>query len=116
MDWHHYRFRSQWDIDAPPDAVYAVLQRAEAYPEWWPQVREAARVDDRTGTARIRSLIPYDLLITLRETHRDDAARLLETEISGDLVGWARWTVTARGAGARAVFEQDVDAHKPLLR
>src|SRR5438105_8188092 len=37
---HRYRFRSEWLLAAPPAVVYAVLERAEAYPRWWPQVRE----------------------------------------------------------------------------
>ncbi|MEK8173239.1 SRPBCC family protein [Streptomyces sp. M19] len=116
MDWCHYRFRSRWDLDAPPRAVYAVLAVGEEYPLWWPQVREATRVDASVGTARIRSLIPYDLVITLGEMREDRAAGLLESRLGGDLEGWARWTVTAHGTGTRAVFEQDVVARKPLLR
>ncbi|MDT0545297.1 MULTISPECIES: SRPBCC family protein [Streptomyces] len=116
MDWCRYRFRSHWDLDAPPAAVYRLLAAGDDYPGWWPQVREAVRSDERTGTARFRSMIPYDLVITVREARQDPAAGVLEMTFSGDLEGWARWTVTARGSGARARFEQDVVVRKPLLR
>ncbi|MFE1772209.1 SRPBCC family protein [Streptomyces sp. NPDC059008] len=119
-DWsrrlHHYRFRSVWLLDAPPAAVYAALAHAEAYPRWWPQVREVTALDDRSGTARFRSLLPYDLKVTATERVRDPEAGLLEIAMRGDLEGWARWTVAPAGGGTRAVFDQDVEVRKPLLR
>ena len=116
MDWTRYRFRSMWVLPAPPAAVYAALERVEDYPRWWRQVREVERADDATGVIRVRSLLPYDITFTVREVRRDAAAGVLEAAISGDLVGWARWTVTARGTGTLARYEQVVDVNKPLLR
>ncbi|MFJ4757551.1 SRPBCC family protein [Streptomyces sp. NPDC088763] len=116
MDWSHYRFCSLWELPAPPAAVHEVLERAEDYPRWWPQVREVRRIDDTTGVITVRSLLPYDLTFTAREVRRDRAAGVLEIAISGDLDGWARWTITPRGAGCLARYEQVVDVNKPLLR
>ncbi|MBT2509148.1 SRPBCC family protein [Streptomyces sp. ISL-98] len=116
MDWCHYRFRTVWDLTASPDAVFAVLERAEEYPRWWPQVREATRVDDRTGTFRFRSLLPYELVVTVGETRRDAAAGVLEAAMTGDMDGWARWTVRPHGTGTRAVYEQEVEVRKALVR
>ncbi|APE20521.1 SRPBCC family protein [Streptomyces venezuelae] len=116
MDWCRYRFRSVWRLAAPPDAVYAVLARTEEYPRWWPQVREVVPVDDTTGTARFRSLLPYDILVTARVLRRDPEARVLEAGLGGDLEGWARWTVSPEGAGTRALYEQEVEVRARLLR
>ncbi|MEC4015596.1 SRPBCC family protein [Streptomyces sp. H27-D2] len=116
MDWSRYRFRSVWDVDATPEAVFAVLERAEEYPLWWPQVRSVSRIDERTGSARFRSALPYELVVTAREQRRDPATGVLEIAMSGDLLGWARWTVLPRGAGARALYEQEVEVRKPLMR
>ncbi|MEX0168057.1 SRPBCC family protein [Streptomyces sp. LMG1-1-1.1] len=116
MDWCRYRFRSVWRLPAPPDAVYAALERAEDYPRWWPQVREVVPLDDATGTARFRSVLPYDLVVTVRALRRDPAARVLEIGLGGDLEGWARWTITAEGAGARVEYEQEVEVRARLLR
>ncbi|WP_310729111.1 SRPBCC family protein [Streptomyces sp. N2A] len=119
-DWsrrlHRYRFRSVWLLRAPPAVVYAVLERAESYPQWWPQVREVTRIDDRSGTARFRSLLPYDLRVVATEHVRDPGAGVLEIAMRGDLTGWARWTVVPGAGGTRAVFEQDVEVCKPLIR
>jgi hypothetical protein len=117
MDWNHYRFRSLWTLPAPAPVAYRALERIEDYPLWWPQVREVTRLDDTSGLVRIRSLLPYDLTSTLREGRRDPETGVLEVGLSGDIDGWARWTVTRLGpGGCLAHYEQEVDVRKPLLR
>ncbi|MEV1069349.1 SRPBCC family protein [Streptomyces sp. NPDC050263] len=116
MDWTRYRFRSLWTLPAPPARVYDALERAEEYPRWWRQVREVNRLDDTTGVIRIRSLLPYDLTFTARAVRRDAAAGVLEIAMTGDIDGWARWTITADGPGALARYDQVVQVNKPLLR
>ncbi|MGW2034436.1 SRPBCC family protein [Streptomyces spinosus] len=116
MEWNHYRFLSVWPLPAPPATVYAALERAEDYPRWWPQVRAVTRLDDGTGVITIRSALPYALTSTVRETRRDPAAGVLEVTLSGDIDGWARWTVTPGGPGALARYDQEVRVRKPLLR
>ncbi|MFI2643687.1 SRPBCC family protein [Streptomyces sp. NPDC018610] len=116
MDWTHYRFRSLWHLSAPPATVYGALERVEDYPRWWRQVREVRRTGESGAALRIRSLLPYDLVLTVRETRRDPAAGVLEAVVSGDIEGWARWTLTAHDAGTLARYDQVVDVDKPLLR
>ncbi|MFI9806867.1 SRPBCC family protein [Streptomyces sp. NPDC052301] len=116
MDWTHYRFCSLWSLPAPPGAVYTVLERAEDYPRWWPQVRAVTRLDDDTGVLTIRSVLPYAMTFTARATRHDRVAGILEVVMSGDIDGWARWTVTADGPGTLVRYDQVVDVRKPLLR
>ncbi|MEU1471406.1 SRPBCC family protein [Streptomyces sp. NPDC005761] len=116
MDWSRYRFVSVWELPAPPRAVYAHLERVEDYPQWWPQVREVTPVDDASGTARIRSLLPYDLVMTMRARRRDAPGGVLEVTLTGDLEGWARWTVVPHGTGSRATYEQEVVVRRALMR
>ncbi|MFF9487453.1 SRPBCC family protein [Streptomyces sp. NPDC014676] len=117
MDWNHYRFRSLWTLSAPAPVVYRVLERIEDYPLWWPQVRDVTRLDDTSGIVTIRSFLPYDLTSTVREGRRDPETGILEAGLSGDIDGWARWTVTRLGPhGCLAHYEQEVDVRTPLLR
>ncbi|MEU6552635.1 SRPBCC family protein [Streptomyces sp. NPDC046915] len=116
MDWSHYRFRSLWSLPAPTTAVYEALERAEEYPRWWPQVRAVTRLDDTTGVITIRSVLPYDMTFTARETRRDPASGILEATLSGDIEGRVCWTVTPHGSGSMARYDQVVDVRKPLLR
>ncbi|MGV9882946.1 SRPBCC family protein [Streptomyces sp. NPDC003006] len=116
MNWCHYRFRSLWDLPCSPADAYAALERVEDYPLWWPQVREVTTADGRSGVARFRSFLPYDLLVTAHERRRDPDAGVLEIGMTGDLDGWARWTVTAGPEGTRARYDQEVEVRRPLLR
>ncbi|MFI5533193.1 SRPBCC family protein [Kitasatospora sp. NPDC051853] len=116
MDANHYRLTSAWALPAAPARVYAALRDVEHYPDWWPQIRTVRRLDDHTGELLIRSVLPYSLLLTAREQLQDEAAGLLAAELTGDLVGWSRWTVRPDGPGTRAVFEEEVRPAKPLMR
>ncbi|MFG2605388.1 SRPBCC family protein [Streptomyces sp. NPDC048514] len=113
---NHYRFRSLWALPAAPPAVFAALERPEDYPRWWPQVRSVSRLDENTGVITIRSVLPYGITSTMRQTRRDRAAGVLEVALTGDIDGWARWTVTADGPGTLARYDQEVDVRKALLR
>ncbi|NUS14215.1 MAG: polyketide cyclase [Streptomyces sp.] len=116
MDWSHYRFRSVWRLAADPDAVYRVLERPDAYPEWWPQIREVRQTGETTGVLRFRSVLPYDLVVTARSVRQDPQGRVLEAAMEGDLEGWVRWTVTGAGPGTVLRYDQDVVVRKPLMR
>ncbi|WP_035841907.1 SRPBCC family protein [Kitasatospora azatica] len=116
-DFNHYHLVSSWRLPAPPAAVYHALREVEEYPRWWPQVRQVERLDDSSGRVRIRSVLPYELVLIARERRQDEAAGVLEAELTGDLAGWSRWTVSPDGPGAsRAVFEEEVRPGKPLMR
>ena len=116
MDWTHYRFRARWDLPVPPAVVYPLLERAEDYPRWWPQVRGVDPIDDTSGVISIRASLPYVLTFTAREVRRDPVAGVLEIAMTGDLEGWARWTLTADGSGTLARYDQEVDLNRQSLR
>ncbi len=80
-------------------------------------MRAVTRLDENTGVVRVRSFLPYELVVAVREKRRAPEAGVLEVAISGDMDGWARWTVRPRGAdGTRAVYEQEVEVRKTLVR
>ncbi|MFK0254725.1 SRPBCC family protein [Streptomyces sp. NPDC090445] len=116
--WSRYRFRSLWDLDAPPERVYSVLEQADDYGSWWPQVRGIERIDAHSSALRIRSVLPYEIRITASEVLHDPARRILEAALHGDIEGWARWTVRPLpgGGGTRVLYEQEVEVRRPLLR
>jgi hypothetical protein len=116
MDWNHYRFRSLWPLPVALTTGYEALRKVDEYPHWWPQVRSVHRLDDATAVLTIRSFLPYDLTFTAREARRDLEAGVLEISMTGDIEGWARWTITSDGTGILARYDQVVDVTKPLLR
>jgi hypothetical protein len=115
---HRYVFRSTWHLDAPVADVTAALEEVGSYPAWWPEVREATRIDEDTYELRCRSTLPYDLVFETRRSVHDTVGGVLEANMIGDLEGFSRWTISADplGAGTVAVFDEDVVANKRLLR
>jgi uncharacterized protein YndB with AHSA1/START domain len=116
VDLNQYAFRSEWHLDAPPADVYAVLHELADYPAWWPEVRRSEQVADQAFTLTCRSTLPYDLVFTTTQSRQDPEAGVLEANLAGDLDGFSRWTITASGPGATAVFEEEVEATKRSLR
>lgn len=102
MSGTEFEFRSEWTTPAPVERVHDVLADLERYPEWWPQVRAVAKIDDDTARVLCRSVLPYTLDLTLHAVRRDPS--LLEVEISGDLTGWSRVELASRGAGSTHVI------------
>ncbi|WP_182377417.1 SRPBCC family protein [Nocardioides sp. WS12] len=99
-------FASSWEVAAPVDAVAATLTDLEHYPDWWPQVRAVAKLGPDTAWVRCRSALPYTLDLVLDAVTR--TAPVVEVRISGDLDGFARFTLSATGTGTRLDFRQEV--------
>lgn len=113
---HEYRFRSVWKLGVPPDRVFDELADLSSYPEWWREVRGVDETGEHEWRVRVRSFLPYDLVFTTRATKRDGASGVIEASLAGDVDGFSRWTVEPDGDGTRAVFEEEVEARKSLLR
>lgn len=120
----HYRFEHGLTVRAPLGAVHDLLVDLERYPSWWPQVRAVGSLGPDTALVVSRSVLPYDLEMTLHAVRR--AAPVLEVRISGSIDGFARWRLRADGPLTVLAYEQEVDARgalalasyllKPLLR
>jgi hypothetical protein len=115
-DAGHYVFRTEWRIDAAPDAVYAALADVAGYPAWWHEVRETVELGPESGRIRCRSLLPYDLTMVLTRELVDADARVLRARLEGDLNGTSQWHVTPNGHGSVAVFDEDVRVGKAMVR
>ncbi len=113
---HTYVFTGTWQLPAAPDVVYSCLERLDLYPEWWPQVREARRIDDDTCAVVVRSHLPYSLRVTAHRHETDPGAGKLHARLSGDLEGFVGWTLRAHQGGTAADFHEEVIATKALLR
>jgi hypothetical protein len=112
---HRYRFVSRWTVDAPPDAAYAAIYEGASYPSWWPEVKEARKLDEDHLWMRTRSLLPYELAFGLVRTIADPRAGVLEARLTGDLEGTIRWTIEAVADGCLITFDEDVVTTNPTL-
>ena len=109
-------FHHRWPVPAAPEQLVDLLADVEGYPRWWPQVRSVERVDGDSGRVRIRSLLPMTLQLVLTSEIEDREGGVLRVALSGDLDGWARWTVTGSVEGSVATFEQEARAAARLER
>ncbi|MFC8451107.1 SRPBCC family protein [Kitasatospora sp. NPDC057223] len=116
MDLSTYRFSTAWQFTAAPARLRSVLTDVAGYPRWWPQVRSVRQTGERSGELVVRSTLPYRLVFTVHDARQDEAAGVLEAAMTGDLVGWSRWTIAPDGAGTRVLFEEEARLGKPWLR
>ena len=110
-----YRFTSYWRVRATPEEAYAALHDLASYPTWWPEVKEANRVDDKTFSLRCRSFLPYDLIFETAQAAEDPEAGILEASMTGDLEGFSRWTIRSGPEGSVMRFDEEVTTNKKSL-
>ncbi len=92
-----YRFLTTWLIAAPRAAVWAVLEDAARWPEWWPGVVAMEELEpQRRYRAEWRSFVPYPVRFEFAVDEVDAPVRMLG-RASGDLAGAGEWRL----------FEQD---------
>ncbi|HLY48222.1 MAG TPA: SRPBCC family protein [Solirubrobacteraceae bacterium] len=115
-----YLFVDEWDVAAPPEAVFDALADARTYPVWWQPVYLEVAAD---GPAQLGSeshqhfkgRLPYHLHTTSVVTELDPPRRVA-AEVTGDLRGRGVWTLTPSGAGTHVRFDWQVHADRRLLR
>jgi hypothetical protein len=113
---NHYRFRSIWTVDQPPDAVYPVLEALENYPAWWPEVKSVTSAAGEVPCLKVRALLPYSLSFSVANDGQDAEVGVLEAGMDGDLRGTSKWTLAPEAGGTRLVFDEDVVVGKRSLR
>lgn len=114
---HLFVFEHLWRVPAAAEQAYAALAAVEAYPRWWAEIRAVHRIDQHTGDAVVRSVLPYTLRLRLTREVEDPHTRLLRVEIAGDLEGWASFAVEDDGpARSWARYRQEVRVSTPYLR
>lgn len=111
----HYVFRSVWSVDAELVDVYAVLADVRTYVAWWPEIRAVKDLGQGRFEMVARSLLPYELRFVSEERTEQRRPGVIEARLSGDLEGFARWSIESVGGGCRLVYDQEVKTHKTLL-
>lgn len=113
---------SEWRLAAPPDAVWGVMERPEAWPEWWPQIRrvrtlKAGGESDAGAVRRTwwKSRLPYGFVIDFT-TCAAKKPRLLVVKASGDLQGMGCWELAPIPPGTRVRYTWQVTPHKGWMR
>jgi uncharacterized protein YndB with AHSA1/START domain/quercetin dioxygenase-like cupin family protein len=115
-----YVFADEWDVAAPPPAVFDALADARTYPDWWTPVYLDVQADGPPAVGRearqhFKGRLPYHLRTRSRIVALE-APRRIEGEVEGDLRGRGVWTLTPTPAGTHVRFDWRVHADRALLR
>jgi uncharacterized protein YndB with AHSA1/START domain/quercetin dioxygenase-like cupin family protein len=115
-----YVFVDEWDVAAPPQAVFDALADARTYPEWWTPVyldvdAEGPPTLGKVSRQHFKGRLPYHLHTTSTIT-RLEPPRVVQGDVEGDLRGRGTWTLTPTATGTHVRFDWRVLADRPLLR
>ena len=115
-----YVFVDEWDVDAPPEAVFDAIADARTYPEWWRPVYISAEADGPPAVGAVsrqhfKGRLPYKLNTTSTIV-RLERPTTIEADVEGDLRGKGLWTLTPRDGGTHVRFDWRVFADRPLVR
>jgi uncharacterized protein YndB with AHSA1/START domain len=115
-----YLFVDEWDVAAPPDAVFEAISDARSYPRWWRPVYIDVEADGPATLGAVsrqhfKGRLPYHLH-TRSEIVELDPPHRITAEVDGDLRGRGTWTLTAAPQGTHVRFDWQVHADRKLLR
>jgi uncharacterized protein YndB with AHSA1/START domain/quercetin dioxygenase-like cupin family protein len=115
-----YLFIDEWDVAAPPEAVFQAIADSRTYPDWWRPVYLEVDSDSAIevgGEAlhHFKGRLPYHLH-TRSVIAELDPPRTITADVDGDLRGRGKWTLTPTGQGTHVRFDWQVHADRKLLR
>jgi len=109
-----YRLLTIWRIEAPLEAVYAVIHNTPRWPAWWPGVKKVEEVaaGDGDGIGSIlryfwQGRLPYRMTFEVRAT-RIEKLVAMEGTVQGDLEGTGRWHFFRQGTVSVVRYEWHV--------
>jgi quercetin dioxygenase-like cupin family protein/uncharacterized protein YndB with AHSA1/START domain len=115
-----YEFVDEWDVAAPPEAVFTAIADSRTYPRWWMPVYIDVEAEGppRVGavsTQHFKGRLPYHLR-TRSVITAIDAPRSITADVDGDLRGRGTWTLTPTQGGTHVRFDWRVFTDRKLLR
>jgi quercetin dioxygenase-like cupin family protein/uncharacterized protein YndB with AHSA1/START domain len=117
---NEYLFVDEWDVAAPPEAVFDALADARTYPRWWTPVyidvdADGPPVLGKVSSQHFKGRLPYHLH-TRSTITRLEPPYAVEGDVEGDLRGRGLWTLTEVPGGTHVRFDWRVFADRKLLR
>jgi uncharacterized protein YndB with AHSA1/START domain/quercetin dioxygenase-like cupin family protein len=115
-----YLFVDEWDVAAPPEAVFDAIADSRTYPQWWRPVYLDVESDGPPQPGRefrhhFKGRLPYHLN-TRSVIAKLDPPRTVIADVDGDLRGRGTWTLTPTSRGTHVRFDWQVHADRNLLR
>ncbi len=113
-----FGFDRSWLFDASPEELWSVLSQTSEYPKWWRWLRGFESNGLGAGSTAdcvVQAPLPYSLRFRVHVLDVEPA-RLVRTEVTGDLDGPARLEIEPHPDGSLARLAWEVDLRSPPLR
>ncbi len=116
---------TEWEIDAPPDKVFAALLETDNYADWWPQITaHSTTAGPRLSAATVvqaalrlpLGLLPLSptLRVTVRFPQIERNLRI-RARLTGDVAGIAEWVLVPQGKGTLLKSNTRLRLAHPLM-
>jgi uncharacterized protein YndB with AHSA1/START domain len=109
-----YSFVTVWNIPAPREKVWDVLNTPEEYPQWWPNIVGYRKLNpEATGVGAraervVKGKLPYTLTYVTTTTKMERPAEIAY-DSEGELKGNGKFVLTEQGPNqTQVVFYWDV--------
>ena len=116
-----YHYVSTWQLQAPIEQVWTVINDVERLPAWYPAVQDAQTLaaGDADGVGRrvrlvIKGRLPMELAFEATIA-RLDPPRELELHAEGELAGSGRWLLDQQGEITTVRYLWDVRTTRPWM-
>jgi carbon monoxide dehydrogenase subunit G len=116
-----YHYVSTWQLQAPIEQVWTVVNDVERLPAWYPAVQEAQTLaaGDADGVGRrvrlvLKGRLPMQLAFEATVA-RLDPPRELELHAEGELAGSGRWLLDQQGEITTVRYLWDVRTTRPWM-
>ncbi|WP_181275436.1 SRPBCC family protein [Brevibacterium oceani] len=115
-----FHFDDRWSVDADVDTVWAVLERVDEWPQWWPGLAAAEPVGNqlRSGS-RAQIVVRTPIGMPLRFTIEVDALQApnrVALRVDGDLRGEGVWTLSEHEGTTRVESYWCVTSTRTMIR
>jgi hypothetical protein len=117
----HYSFTSVWEVRAPVEKVWELLNKGEEWHQWWKSLvgTEVLQQPLNSDTGQVirytwRALLPVTLTIDFRITKKEIYKRI-EGVSTGDLVGIGIWTFEEHDGITRIRYNWEVESTKKIV-
>ncbi|MBB5533988.1 SRPBCC family protein [Rhizobium giardinii] len=121
MSSTEFHLVTEWILDASVEDVWRVLNAPEAWPDWWPSVKQVdvLREGDQAGIGSVLRLrwstaLPYELTFEM-QTARVEPLSTIEGRATGELEGIGRWTLRSEGSKCHVRYDWIVHVTKPWM-
>jgi hypothetical protein len=116
-----YYFVTKWQIKAPLEKVWNIIEKGEDWPQWWKGVEEAEVLyegnSDDIGKIihySVKSFLPFmlsfDYTVTEKQTYK-----MISGKASGDLEGTGVWTFDESNGITHVQYIWDVASTKKIV-